>query len=1317
MLQDKVDDIQYSGFQDDVGYFEQLSDEFIQLDPQDHQFEGSTKGLSLFPVNEERIGNRNTTRFKQTKIEIGQPNDKFEQEADRVADLVVRRITQKQNQPKVKKVGPLIQQKCKGCRESQKAPMGISSKLKEKKMQGQPLPPSVQKKLEQGFGFDFSNVRVHTDGEAVEMNQLLGAKAFAYGSDVYFNKGEYRPNSSFGQRLLAHELTHVIQQVGGNPKIQKQSQRRRDEHSREERNSIAREAYAFNRFEENHPREANILNNLEELFGVLVIRLEDLIDEYSDEGVRNSEAVEIYQRWLRRADRSRAQMVVNLSPRYIFLWIRSIRNALHGQHRIVRAFGQEFPDDQGFQEVKQLRFQAARVSLQALAIPLVQVGRQEVEGRGDEPIQPDTPLREIPHSREPENVETSEVDNSYIKSVLAEVSRNPDGSWDINESKVLPFLESFVRFRAVRILIEQNNQIVRRRAEMTQSWYQANSDERTQIIQNIQRAKQTILNARRLRNQLQTDAGAAERLGRLTTGLPDNYLEILKQISSSRSMTGYNGEKLPSHDYTRQMLVQRFHALENRLNQATVWILAREVVQFERNRQAAAVSAYINAIFHRMPFLRYTLENNLFIAEESVRRSVGRGYYEILDANRRARNAVNEGRVDAFSMAPAIEAALIRLPESIRAQMRQLIQQERSSQTVIDTLEGIGMASGAFLMVFIPVFGPELAFAAGVALTAQGEAKLYFQQAVADSSASPEEDNLGVARPGAFELWMNRLGPIIDIAFAGGGQIIGSISRESRIAGSAIRSAQVDSELAEAGIRELSTAERAVNTARITDDMDDPFLELGNSRLVNKDSISAPSTRRLRDATQQMEDEVASTLSYAQNTDPSRSSRYREQNTSSERLNEDIFTSNHIPQGTPRSQIRQSIEILNSHGERHGLTILSDGRLIRCSDECMEIALSIRERSLALFSPDETEGLGFIIVRLNEEAREIERTASQISSLSQNEIATAEVELLGRAKRLEMEMSDLEQAILEHGPILGSGDEGFFSNIEVGSSVAYVDEAGTLGIARRVDLDTWVIETRPRPRTNYPRGEYQVPTRSGLYFDLIAPDVQIPLNRFHAVGPDLGHESPHGILAGVAEINQGAQRVVERRIRGIIEDVAADNSIKLRVTVKRHSGTDFIRSVDYELLAQRSGGSVVPIHKERIYFEDPSRHPDVVQPDIMNPWSADNINEYLAPQTGLTSEALTTGSRRRLRDIQDSVSIATARRLENEAQQIISQLREISSHFRGSGEWNRRMRITIRDRISELDMRIIQHSEMGSMKDRIEDARGFISIIRATLPR
>lgn len=80
---------------------------------------------------------------------------------------------------------------------------------------GQSLDASMQAQMSQAMGHDFSGVNVHTSSESHALNEQLGAKAFTTGQDVFFREGAYNPDSSDGQELIAHELTHVVQQSTG----------------------------------------------------------------------------------------------------------------------------------------------------------------------------------------------------------------------------------------------------------------------------------------------------------------------------------------------------------------------------------------------------------------------------------------------------------------------------------------------------------------------------------------------------------------------------------------------------------------------------------------------------------------------------------------------------------------------------------------------------------------------------------------------------------------------------------------------------------------------------------------------------------------------------------------------------------------------------------------------------------------------------------------------------------------------------------------------------------------------------------------------
>jgi len=96
----------------------------------------------------------------------------------------------------------------------------VESQLNSSKGGGSPLPDEVRSFMEARFGADLSQVRVHTGSEAVEMNKELNAQAFTHGKDIYFGSGRYNPGSSEGKHLLAHELTHVLQQTGAvQPKL------------------------------------------------------------------------------------------------------------------------------------------------------------------------------------------------------------------------------------------------------------------------------------------------------------------------------------------------------------------------------------------------------------------------------------------------------------------------------------------------------------------------------------------------------------------------------------------------------------------------------------------------------------------------------------------------------------------------------------------------------------------------------------------------------------------------------------------------------------------------------------------------------------------------------------------------------------------------------------------------------------------------------------------------------------------------------------------------------------------------------------------
>ena len=90
----------------------------------------------------------------------------------------------------------------------------VESAIQQKRGGGHSLDSGVRRQMEGALGTDFSGVRVHTDAHSDGLNRSLSARAFTTGQDIFFRQGAYEPGSSSGRELIAHELTHVVQQDG-----------------------------------------------------------------------------------------------------------------------------------------------------------------------------------------------------------------------------------------------------------------------------------------------------------------------------------------------------------------------------------------------------------------------------------------------------------------------------------------------------------------------------------------------------------------------------------------------------------------------------------------------------------------------------------------------------------------------------------------------------------------------------------------------------------------------------------------------------------------------------------------------------------------------------------------------------------------------------------------------------------------------------------------------------------------------------------------------------------------------------------------------
>ena len=206
----------------------------------------------------------------QAKLSIGEPNDKYEQEADATASKVVQQINSTPQDKSVQKqdamqseddelqmkpaISKIQRQEVMEDDELQMKPLSdsiqreevveeeeediqmkpmlqrreavgggdaseeLESSIQQAKSSGQSLDLNLQAKMGRAMGADFSGVKVHTDSQSDRLNQSIQAKAFTTGKDVFFRQGAYEPSSKGGQELIAHELTHVLQQQGGGTK-------------------------------------------------------------------------------------------------------------------------------------------------------------------------------------------------------------------------------------------------------------------------------------------------------------------------------------------------------------------------------------------------------------------------------------------------------------------------------------------------------------------------------------------------------------------------------------------------------------------------------------------------------------------------------------------------------------------------------------------------------------------------------------------------------------------------------------------------------------------------------------------------------------------------------------------------------------------------------------------------------------------------------------------------------------------------------------------------------------------------------------------
>src|SRR5579859_1730640 len=183
------------------------------------------------------MGNHGVSHRLQAKLTVNTPGDQYEQEADRVAEQVVHMPEPSRAAPAVSPALPSAQRKC-ACGGTCSKCQGEQPDHEHKPLQmksagpsasvgipappvvhqvlrspGQPLDPATRAFMEPRFGCDFSHVRVHTGTEAAASSRAVNALAYTVGANLVFDQGQYRPDTAEGKQLLAHELTHTMQQT------------------------------------------------------------------------------------------------------------------------------------------------------------------------------------------------------------------------------------------------------------------------------------------------------------------------------------------------------------------------------------------------------------------------------------------------------------------------------------------------------------------------------------------------------------------------------------------------------------------------------------------------------------------------------------------------------------------------------------------------------------------------------------------------------------------------------------------------------------------------------------------------------------------------------------------------------------------------------------------------------------------------------------------------------------------------------------------------------------------------------------------------
>lgn len=713
----------------------------------------------LHPSSTERLEVRLRTRpAPRGELTVGRPGDAFEREADSVADRVTASNAPSPRSPATQGAptppaaegagaGARVQRTCDACADegdflqrapargrsrstAPSAPKLASALALARSSGGRPLDREPKRALEPLFGRSFDHVRVHTDGEASRLAKSVNAKAFTVGQDVFFGPGQYRPETTSGKRLIAHELVHTVQQEGG---------------ARVQRDVLSEARAVISQVDD---------DRLSPLTDAEARQIGQRAAYHAVTGLRHDLANEI----LNQVD---ATMTGDVSEVAIGFASYLSDNPLLA-HSIART-------DAGsslLSRVSRLLLPRRRTDLTTILQAALAV-RAATEGTGDYALElrnrrrtaqnrqqesfgePGLLAEETVQDREAERAAGADADRA--EQSLAAAGAYNDWGHARYRARRGEALERAVRVRALSMLSDERRRLNGLRA----LWLQGDSVSWDAVQAVLVRAQTSYSELSAFRRRLEEDIDVLELVSNVSHGADGPWATQLREVLARSYET----------DERRATLDEEIDGLigltlgtgrEADRSRAGVSSLGARYLG-ERREREANVGAQLEQLRIAFPFLGRGTGNT----SATLRAAVRLGMTESLAALRRARGAIESGRIHPFQLPAAVRAVRADAEgQPDEAGIRQHLDRALSEHRVDELVESLAWSAFELMIGLLPVVGPELS--ALVHLSHAGGAALgavqTFQQlqdlaarAVVANAGSADEGVLGVAAPEDFE--------------------------------------------------------------------------------------------------------------------------------------------------------------------------------------------------------------------------------------------------------------------------------------------------------------------------------------------------------------------------------------------------------------------------------------------------------------------------------------------------------------------------------------------------------------------------------------